>query len=600
MKLMKMVTFIFCVFLTNLDAAIEKPIDTTSPETSYDQEMANEQMIHFLEGFRSYFESMYAPIEWKQESLGWDLDFEFENAKEDVFTNNLNMIDFRKVIKHIADSTHDWHVGVSFYSTEAAFLPFEVKKVSDKYYITYLASESTGLKLGDEIVSFGDRSIVEAIDEIKLANLYNRKTEREQSKAEVFLTLRLGVRGDEVPKGSIKIGVIHRGESEEKVYALTWYYFSELIKKDTDLSLMTKDLTFGNDFSPRDMTDPLFKQIQEREEFVRIYGGEKEFEHKMRFSIQEHHNPNALGTRKSFLPDLGNKIWASEAYFPWETDGYFHAYIYKNARGKKIGTIRIADYSPTNLKEAVAEFQSLIDRMESRTDALIIDQLNNPGGYAEYAFGLLSMLTSHALEMPKDRVKITAEDVIYAHQFLRKYKKIDSNYTATGMLGTDFYGIHVNLDLVKRMCAYYQFLIDQWEMGKNLTDPIPYLCIDKLQPHPQHRYTKPILFLINGLSMSCGDFVPAILQDNKRAHLFGSVTGGAGGSVISFKVPNKYGIATVRMTNSISERPSLEKIENRGVQPDTAYVLTEKDILFNYIDKMDAINAAVDSLIDSK
>jgi C-terminal processing protease CtpA/Prc len=107
--------------------------------------------------------------------------------------------------------------------------------------------------------------------------------------------------------------------------------------------------------------------------------------------------------------------------------------------------------------------------------------------------------------------------------------------------------------------------------------------------------------LINELDFSGGDFCPAILQDNKRAVLFGSRTSGAGGFVTTSTFPNENGIMQFSYTGSLAERPdSLLKIENLGVLPDIAYKLTVEDLQNGYQGYISAINEAIENLFENK
>ena len=110
-------------------------------------------------------------------------------------------------------------------------------------------------------------------------------------------------------------------------------------------------------------------------------------------------------------------------------------------------------------------------------------------------------------------------------------------------------------------------------------------------------YTKPILILINGRSISCGDLFAAILQDNKRATLFGTRTAGAGGAVFRHKFDNKFGIEFFTTTITHGERKNGDPIENLGVMPDIPYEITEEDIKSDYLPYANEINQAVKSLL---
>jgi hypothetical protein len=145
--------------------------------------------------------------------------------------------------------------------------------------------------------------------------------------------------------------------------------------------------------------------------------------------------------------------------------------------------------------------------------------------------------------------------------------------------------------------AHYEYLLEEWNSGHALTGPTHILGIDKINPHPKCCYTKPILMLINELCTSGGDFMPAILQDNRRAVLFGAQTAGAGGVVSFFEFPNKHGIRGCTYTTSIAERSNSQMIENLGVSPDIVYEVTADDLQNDYRGYIKAVNEAVTNLL---
>jgi C-terminal processing protease CtpA/Prc len=140
--------------------------------------------------------------------------------------------------------------------------------------------------------------------------------------------------------------------------------------------------------------------------------------------------------------------------------------------------------------------------------------------------------------------------------------------------------------------------VDQWNKGRSLTEPTFIEGVDQIQPSPTH-YTKPILTLINELDFSGGDFFPAIMQDNKRAVLFGTRTAGAGGFVREVQFPNRLGVHSFSMTGSIAVRADGSRIENEGVRADVQYEPTPADLQGGFQEYAAAVNAAVAKLLGS-
>lgn len=542
------------------------------------EQIMKDRMKSDLDVLRNAFDVHYAPKEWKFNYAQWDLDTEINKAKEKIQnTSPLTMKQYHRIIRDFFNSTQDYHVNVIFHSTESATLPFRVKGTNGKYFITHvdtekLSSHVYSFKKGDEIVTFDGKPTQEAINDILLCE-GKGTADTDIAKACFFLTTRTGKLGHVVPKGPIMIGVKNGNNDKIKNYQLIWNYTPEQIThglKGTDEEKpLSKNLKMliEKELLAKSMLSPMYELIQN-------LGAEGQ---------------DLMGSRESYIPELGKIWWKSDKSCP------FHAYLYEADDRKLIGYIRIPHYSGFNSN--VDEFGKIITYMQERSDALVIDQINNPGGLAFYCYALVSMLTEQPLHTPRHRMSITQSDVAFAVEGLKELEEIDTDQEAVAVFGDTFFGMPVTHQMVQFLIDYLNFIKDEWNAGRTLTQPHFLMSIDQINPHPTIRYTKPILMLINELDISAGDFVPAILQDNHRVTLMGTRTAGAGGYVTMSSFPNLYGIDMFSYTASIAERLDKNPIENLGVTPEISYVLTENDLRSGYHDYKTAINAAVKNLL---
>lgn len=546
-----------------------------------DQEK-KEHMISNLEFVKNTFQVCYAPTEWKQKYSGWDLETEFQSAKEKIASlNQPNAKKFQKILKEFLQTAKDYHVGARFFSTESATLPFRVKGANRKYFFSYidrkrLSPHTFPFNEGDELVYFDGRPTDEVVTELKKSEVGNANENTDLALAEFFLTNRSGSRGDEVPRGPVMVTIKPVGSDNHSSFQLIWNYTPE--KLTSALSLVNKKPKLDHS-KPAILQNPIFqKQL-----ITPIF---KDLEVALR---EDHEARDMVGSKKSFIPKLG-RIW-------WETDPYssFHAYLFENEDSKLIGYIRIPYYLGD--EDQVAEFSAIINFFEERSDALVIDQINNPGGSAFYLYALASMLSDQPLRTPKHRMKITSEDVFAAIQDIPLFERIQSDDDARQVLGETLEGTPVTYQMSQFILNYFRFLVEEWNAGRTLTNPFYLYGIDRINPDPETRYTKPILLLVNHLDFSCGDFFPAILQDNKRVTILGTRTAGAGGYVSSSTFPNLYGIDHFHYSASVAERPDKNPIENLGVTPDIIYEITQDDLQYGYKDYTRAIQKAIDSLI---
>lgn len=241
-----------------------------------------------------------------------------------------------------------------------------------------------------------------------------------------------------------------------------------------------------------------------------------------------------------------------------DEDKGFFAYICKASDGRQVGYIRIGDYNYD--EQAVDAFDRLIARFEHDTGALVVDQVRNPGGSMFQMYALLSMLTDHPLALPQHHITITEDDAAVAADVIA----------------------NADEEPPERV-AYSRLVLSERAAGrgnaKRISHPLYLEGVESIRPAKNH-YTKRIVVLIDSLTFSAGEFLAAILQDNKRATLFGERTAGAGGCARKIVPPgsDQFGIAYLTLTWTIARRTSGELIEGNGVQPDVTYTTTIEDI----------------------
>ncbi len=535
-----------------------------------------------LEVIRQSFEVGYAAKEWKKQYANWDLDEQLELVKEriEVLPNPTDK-DYQHLVHQFFNSAKDYHVGVQFWSTESATLPFELKSIDTRHFITQIDTQKLSPLVfpifeGDEIISFNGKPIDEVFNNFLLTEERQATTETDRSLADFHFTHRMGSLGHTVPKGSILLTIKSHHTGKISEYQLIWEYSPEKIshaaKIDYRFSARQKKdaSTFIKLLTEPQLLAPEYTLFSDSAQLKNING--------------------TLGARESIVPLLG-KVW-------WESEptSFFKAYLYETEDQHMMGYVRIPTYVGTD--KEINEFATLIQLFEERAEALVIDQIDNPGGSALFLYGLTSMLTDKPLVTPQHRMALQHKDVNEALTNLKVLNIISSDQEAIALLGPTLYGIPVTHQGIQFFINYCNFIVDEWNAGHLLTGPSHLFSIDYIQPHPSIRFTKPLLVLINGLDTSGGDFFPAIMQDNKRATLLGTRTAGAGGYVHKTEFPSRFGIKEFTYTASIALRQDQSPLETLGVNPDIPYQITVEDVQFNYTGYGQAINQAVSHLLN--
>lgn len=596
--------FVLPLFITSFIFGEQESRRATFDENQH----IKSKMILDLEMIKNSFQVKYAPAEWKKNYTGWDLNKQIALAKNKIqATKKVSLKDFHRILLKLFNSPKDYHVGITFLSTEAAILPFRIHGSNGRYFIAWAFQEycdvvGISLKPGDEILTFNGKTIDEAVQDLKNSDFGNPESPTDQSLAESALTMRAGISGNIVPKGMVTISIKDSISGEIIFYNIPWLYYPEEVNTLSshltpkgnlfEEKYSTSNKSLGtHPFFYKDMSTPLYKnykstlskRTQGLKKFTKMHNENESDED----DEDEDLGDRFIGSVKSFIPTLGPILWETEKRSP------FHAYIFLSSEGKKMGYVRIPNYFAVFTNE----FLEIINLFEKETEALVLDQVSNPGGNLLYMYSLAAALTDKPLLVPKDKMTLTQEDVFFAATGLEEFEKIKTDEEAVNLLGEDLAGYPVNYQLAQAILSYLKFIIQEWNEGRTLTYPGFVYGIDYIYPHPKGHYTKPILMLINELDFSCGDFLPAVLQDNKRATLFGTRTAGAGGYVLSHQFPNLFAILGYSFTGSIAERINLEPIENLGVTPDIVAELTVRDLQEGYSDYLKQLQKAINSIL---
>lgn len=265
--------------------------------------------------------------------------------------------------------------------------------------------------------------------------------------------------------------------------------------------------------------------------------------------------------------------------------------------GKRIGLLRIPSYSARNVMTLPVAINYYIGLLNERTDELIIDQMDNPGGMVVFSDLLLRALVGEWDEAKHMRFALKP-----SQGFLRTLIDIKDE------LEDDSPDNPIPPEERPAMLAEIQRSIDVVTEARNqglpLTEPISLL--------PETRYfaaalkaaleplrarngqalegalgldifkdqvydpNKRVSFVINELDFSGGDATPAGFQDYGRGKLVGVRTAGAGGTVERFQ-QREVAEFQYSLTTSLMVRADGSYVENYGVTEDVPFEVTVED-----------------------
>lgn len=500
----------------------------------------------------SVVEQNYAPLRWKQRTLGLDWPTHVETYRERV-RRTTSDIDFYQELTRFLMGLGDAHVSVNAPSTLQGKLGFLCDYIDGKVLIETvdrlaLPQELFPFNKGDQLVAIGDQPVDKLLEEFSSISStgYDLATKR---LAAAFLTYRREARGFVVPRGVTTVTVLPRGATQPRTVAVTWSVRGRPLLEVADEAL------------PR-IESPVFSA---REQFQRALAN---------LSLERVAMPNdrLAEWAQAGLGDIG----AARSMFALPSDAQQLPFVDFTAatftrNGQRIGVLRIPQYGDEMFAMQVAR---ALAELEPRTDVLILDQTNNPGGFVSTVSTISSFFARESIR-----------DVQFAlrpsRKWLGKFQEI--NGIVEQMLAADPNDAAANA--LKARFAYLEELV--WSSLRDrvfLTTPFSLDltgALGVINPSPAVRYTKPVLMLINEFDFSGGDVFPAIMRDSNRAVLFGHRTSGAGGNVDEYGPLTNSGLK-FNLTESLIIRPNGQFIENLGVAPQIEYKVTDADFMDSY------------------
>jgi len=516
----------------------------TAAATLAPAQLTTDQKLADFGHLAGLYAKQYAPYEWKRELFGFDalrIDAWLERAART--RDDLEFYDL--CIEYVA-SLRDTHDAYSLPSNFAATLNFAVDIYDGKVLIdwinrTRLRPAEYPFEVGDELVSVDGKPVDQLLDELaKYAVQANPRSMRRRAASRIVTRSQSRIpRAPEV--GESATVAIRRAAGAPETYRIPW--------TKTGVPLQVGPVP-----TAKALARPRSAAGDEQPEYLRTLA---ELQTSM---AAEPYAELSSGSRtpiyalpSGFVQRLGR---ASTDFF---YSGAFLAHDYR------IGYIRIPRYDPPSTATALQQFEAEIAYFQQNTDGLIVDQMRNPGGQLCFGENIVARLTPYDFRPTGYELRVTWSRVSSFYSSLTQAR----NQNADSWV----------IDLYQ---ALYRDVSVAYRENRGRTGPVP-LCGPGMTRTPATdrdgkviAYTKPLMVIIDEFSSSAADAVPAMLQDARRAILFGMRTNGAGGTNTSLSA-GAYSEGTAGMTVGLMTRaapvatpdyPTTHYIENVGVRPD--------------------------------
>ena len=483
----------------------------------------------------------YSFVEWKQAALNYDaLDLQpwlarIRAAKDDL--------EFYEICTEYIAKLQDGHSGFSTPSTFIANLNFGVDLIENKIIVdsisrTALPATTFPFQIGDEVISINGKPVLDQLAEIQ--PLYGSGFPRAAARfASQFLTIRnqgFFPRAAEI--GDSAEVVIRRRESGAvETYKIPW--------TKSGLALVNA----GPVPNPKTQRPSATAEID-----APIEGPDGQPSPSYMATVRKKANfrsnwftlaDNPERTLSAGVGVVTPAFDLPAGFVTRKGQGRFDSYYSGTfeSGSLKLGFVRWPQFAgiPT-------DFDTEIDFLEKNTDGLIIDMTRNPGGSGCTMESLARRLAPDGMLSLAISTRVTWEQILSLE---------------TDLYYAELFGATAaEIEEIRQMITEYRSAFAK-PRGFTFLEPI---CSSSraLPPYTdragkQITYSKPIVLLIDDLSSSAAEGFAAILQDNKRAMLYGYRTGGLGGAVLSTSV-GFYMEARSRYTYSILVRNTIPNV----------------------------------------
>ncbi len=507
-------------------------------------QLTTEQKLADFRHLAGLYAKQYAPYEWKRELFSFDA-LSIGVWLERVARTADDLAFYELCVEYVA-SLRDSHDAYSLPSNFVASLGFTVdiydgKVLIDSINRTRLRPADFPFEVGDELVSMDGEPVEQLIEEFsRYAVQANPRSMRRRAVSRIVTRPQNRMPGAPAVGESAMV-VIRRASGELETYHIPW------IRTGVPLRV-------GPVPSAKSLARPRAAAGDARQEYLR------ELEELQTSAHVEPYAELGNGSRTpiyalpaGFVQRLGR---ASGDFF---FSGTFQAGDYH------VGYIRIPSYSPPSTTTALQQFETETAFFQENTDGLIVDQMRNPGGLLCFGENIVARLTPYEFRPIGYELRAT-------------WSRVNSFYNSL----TQARNQNADAWVIELYEALYRDVRAAYRENRGRTGPLP-LCGPSMIRTPAVdrdgkiiAYAKPLMVIIDEFSTSTADSVPAMLQDARRAVLFGMRTNGAGGTNTSFAA-GAYSEGTAGMTLGLMTRaapvatpnyPTSYYIENVGVRPD--------------------------------
>jgi hypothetical protein len=507
-------------------------------------QLTTEQKLADFGHLAGLYAKQYAPYEWKRELFGFDA-LRIGAWLERAARSKDDLEFYELCIEYVA-SLRDTHAAYSLPSNFSATLNFTVDIYDGKVLIDWISRSRLRpaeypFEVGDELVSVDGKPVDQLLDELaKYAVQANPRSMRRRAASRIVT--RSQGRNPRAPEvGESATVAIRRASGTLETYRIPW-------------TRTGVPLQVGPAPTAKSIARPRAAAGDAQPEYLR--------------ALAELQTSMAVEPYAELSSGSNTPIYALPAGFARRlgraSTDFFYSGVF-DAHDYRIGYIRIPSYSPPSAATALQQFEAEIAYFQQNTDGLIVDQMRNPGGQLCFGENISARLTPYDFRPTGYELRVTWSRV----------NSFYNNLTQARSQNADSWVIDLYEALYKDVSAAYR-------ENRGRTGPVP-LCGPGMTRAPatdrdgnRIAYTKPLMLIVDEFSSSTADSVPAMLQDARRAILFGMRTNGAGGTTTSLPA-GAYSEGTAGMTLGLMTRaapvatpdyPTTHYIENVGVRPD--------------------------------